>query len=73
MEKKAKHAGGRPVSDNPLCIDLKVRFTVEDAKRLDEYCKRTGTRRAIAIRDAVLQMLDTADGAHDAETDSPAV
>ena len=56
-----KHAGGRPIAENPLCIDVKVRFTSEDAQRLAAYCEKHGIRRALAIRSAVLQMLDDAE------------
>ena len=53
-----KHAGGRPIAENPLCFEIKVRFTAEDAKRLAAYCEKHDIRRALAIRSAVLQMLD---------------
>ena len=53
-----RHAGGRPFAEDPLCIDVKVRFTADDAQRLDAYCNRHSTKRAQAIRGAVLQMLD---------------
>lgn len=56
--RKRKHAGGRPKSTNPLQTDLKVRFTADDAKRIDAYCERHNTRRALAVRAAVLRMLD---------------
>ena len=36
---KGKHAGGRPIAENPLCIEIKVRFTADDAERLAAYCK----------------------------------
>lgn len=50
--------GGRPFAADPLCIDVKVRLTETDAQRLDAFCAKHGTRRAIAIRGAILQMLD---------------
>ena len=53
-----RHAGGRPFAENPLCIDCKVRLTAADSKRLDEYCEKHGTKRALAIRAAILEMLD---------------
>ena len=64
---KGKHAGGRPIAENPLCIEIKVRFTAEDAKRLAAYCESHDIRRALAIREAVLRMLDDADGSPGAE------
>lgn len=54
----SKNKGGRPFSVNPLAVDVKVRLTETDAARLDAYCMKHGTRRAIAIRGAILQMLD---------------
>ena len=57
-----RNKGGRPFAENPLCIDVKVRLTEADAQRLDAFCKKHGTRRAIAIRRAVLQMLDADQG-----------
>lgn len=57
MSEKRKHAGGRPKAANPLATDLKVRFTAEDAQRLDAYCERNSVKRAIAIRRAVLDMI----------------
>lgn len=57
MSENRKHAGGRPKAENPLAFDTKVRLTAEDAKRLDDYCERHNTRRALAIRAAILRML----------------
>lgn len=64
-EKQQRHAGGRPKSTNPLCLDIKVRLTADDAKRLESYCSRHEVKRAQAIRCAVLDMIaaDDADGA----------
>lgn len=56
--RKRKHAGGRPKSPNPLQHDLKVRFTAPDIARIDAYCERHETKRALAVRAAVLRMLD---------------
>ena len=49
---------GRPKAEKPLDIDCKVRIDAETAARLDKYCKRHDTRRALAIRAAILAMLD---------------
>lgn len=61
MNENRKHAGGRPVAENPLCVDCKVRLTAADSKRLDDYCERHETKRALAIRAAILDMLDRDD------------
>ncbi len=58
MKENRKHAGGRPFAENPLSVDCKVRLTAADSERLDAYCKRHETKRALAIRAAILQMLD---------------
>ena len=69
-----KHAGGRPIAANPLCIDIKVRLTADDARRLDSYCTQQDTKRAAAIRAAILRMLDDADGGSSAaDPESPAL
>lgn len=40
---------GRPKSDNPKCINTRIRMTVEDAKRLDDCCKKTGMTKTDVI------------------------
>ena len=60
--KENRKTGGRPKAANPLCFDTKVRLTAEDAKRLDAYCAAHDTKRAIAIRTAILAMLDADTG-----------
>ena len=57
MSENRKHSGGRPKAANPLAIDCKVRLTDADSKRLDRYCDKHNTRRALAIRAAILRML----------------
>lgn len=57
MNENRKHAGGRPKAQNPLDIDVKVRLDALTAAELDRYCDRHNTRRAAAIRSAVLAML----------------
>ena len=49
---------GRPKAKNPLTVDLKVRLTAEQARKLDRYCIKHKTVRAQAVRDAVLHMID---------------
>ncbi len=64
-ENRKRAAGaGRPFALNPLTIDCKVRLTAADAARLANYCKRHGTKKALAIRSAVLAMLDADEAAH---------
>ena len=55
---KGKHAGGRPKSEKPLCVDVKVRITADDAQRLEEYCMKHEMKRSFAIRAVILRMLD---------------
>lgn len=57
MKENRKHAGGRPPAEKPLVFDTKVRLTAEDAQRLDAYCEKHETKRALAIRAAILRML----------------
>ena len=54
----SRNKGGRPFSVNPLAVNIKIRLTAADAAQLDKYCMKHGTRRAIAIRGAILHMLD---------------
>ena len=56
--KENRNTVGRPKADNPLAIDCKVRIDAETAERLDQYCQRHNTRRALAIRSAIFAMLD---------------
>ena len=44
---------GRPKSDNPKDIDVKVRFDKQSHEELMEYCKKNGITRTEAIRKAV--------------------
>ena len=44
---------GRPKTDNPKNIDVKVRFDEESNKRLLEYCESHQLTRTEAIRKAV--------------------
>jgi hypothetical protein len=55
---KAKLKRGRPRAENPLAVNIKVRLTAEQARKLDAYCKRHNTRRALAVRDAVLELIE---------------
>lgn len=44
---------GRPKSNNPKNIEVKVRFDAENNNKLLEYCKKNGISRTEAIRKAV--------------------
>ena len=44
---------GRPKSDNPKDIDVKVRFDKQSHEELMEYCKKNGVTRTEAIRKSV--------------------
>ncbi len=44
---------GRPKTDNPKNIDVKVRFDEESNRRLLEYCERHQLTRTEVIRKAV--------------------
>ena len=44
---------GRPKSENPKSIDVKVRFDEENHKRLLKYCESHNITRTEAIRQAV--------------------
>ena len=52
---------GRPRSENPLNVDIKVRIDEETARRLDAYCKEIGKQRAVVIREALVSMLEKAE------------
>lgn len=43
---------GRP-TDDPKPIRIDVRISENDARILDEYCKRTGKKRPEAVRDGI--------------------
>ncbi|MGN0496204.1 MAG: CopG family transcriptional regulator [Lachnospiraceae bacterium] len=44
---------GRPKSNNPKNIDVKIRFDEDSHNKLMEYCKKNGITRTEAIRKAV--------------------
>ena len=48
---------GRPKSDNPLNIDVKVRLDAVTSKQLEEYCKENGITRTEAIRKGIHLLL----------------
>lgn len=48
---------GRPKSENPLNIDVKVRLDSDTSKRLDDYCKKHGITRTEAIRKGIHLLL----------------
>ena len=50
---------GRPKADNPLNVDLKVRFDQETNRRLLEYCERHNVTRTEAIRRGIHLLLDS--------------
>lgn len=61
-DQKQKHPGGRPRQyDHPLSVDLKVRIDAPTNDRLQAYCAETGTQRATAVRQSVVEMLDRYD------------
>ncbi len=48
---------GRPKSEKPLSVDVKVRLDSETSDRLDEFCKMHGITRAEAIRQGIHLLL----------------
>lgn len=49
---------GRPKIENPLSVDVKVRFDSETNKKLVEYCKKNNVTRAEAIRKGVHLLIE---------------
>ena len=61
-QKRRKHPGGRPRQyEHPLTVDLKVRIDQPTNDRLQAFCADTGTQRATAVRQSVVEMLDRYD------------
>jgi hypothetical protein len=61
-DQRRKHPGGRPRQyEHPLTIDLKVRIDQPTNDRLQAFCADTGTQRATAVRQSVVEMLDRYD------------
>ena len=48
---------GRPKSENPKDVDVKVRFDKETNERLLAYCEANNLTRAAAIREGVELLL----------------
>lgn len=50
---------GRPKSDNPKCIDIKVRIDNEMNKKLIEYALKHNVSRTEVIRKGIELVLDS--------------
>jgi predicted transcriptional regulator len=50
---------GRPKLEKPLCNDVKVRLDDDVHMKLLEYCKKNNTSKAVTIRKAIIQFLET--------------
>ena len=48
---------GRPKSQNPLNVDVKVRLDESTNQKLLAYCKKHGITRVQAIRNGILNLL----------------
>lgn len=53
-----RNKGGRPKASNPLDKDCKIRLDAASHERLMQYCDRHGMKKAVAIRSAIMAMLD---------------
>ena len=49
---------GRPKSENPLSIDVKVRLNKATSEALDNYCKKHSITRTEAIRRGIYLLLE---------------
>ncbi len=49
---------GRPKSENPKNVDLKIRFDQATNQRLLQYCERHGVTRTEAIRRGIQLLLE---------------
>lgn len=49
---------GRPKTDNPLSVDLKVRIDAITNERLMKYCEEHNSVRAETVRKAIIEFLD---------------
>lgn len=49
---------GRPKSDNPLNVDVKVRLDSATSEKLEEYCKEHNITRTEAIRRGIHLLLE---------------
>ena len=49
---------GRPKAENPLNVDLKVRFDQDTNTRLLAYCEKHGITRTEAIRRGIHLLLE---------------
>jgi Ribbon-helix-helix protein, copG family. len=49
---------GRPKSENPKSVDLKVRFDNETNEKLLKYCEKHGVTRTEAIRRGIHLLLE---------------
>lgn len=49
---------GRPKVDNPKSQKFTIRLDDIIGRRLDDYCKQVNKKRAVVIREAIIQFLD---------------
>lgn len=49
---------GRPKVDNPKSQQFTIRLDDIIGQQLDEYCKKVDKKRAVVIREAIVQFLD---------------
>jgi len=53
---------GRPKSENPKEIDIKVRIDRDTNEKLLSYCKLNSINRATAVRNAILSLIKGSKG-----------
>lgn len=52
---------GRPTEENPRNIQLKIKVTEEEAKKIDELAEKMGMNKSRLIRNLVLGNLEDAE------------
>ena len=49
---------GRPIIGERKDVDIKVRISQRENQRLTAYCDKHNIKRAVAIREAIVEKLD---------------
>lgn len=56
-----ENKAGRPIEENPRNVQIKIKVTEEEAKRIDELAEKMGMNKSRLIRNLLLGNLEDAE------------
>ncbi|WP_419765444.1 MAG: ribbon-helix-helix domain-containing protein [Arcobacter sp.] len=57
----AENKAGRPIEENPRNVQIKIKVTEDEAKRIDELANKMGMNKSRLIRNLLLGNLEDAE------------